>query len=98
MFVAASTAATTNTAQTWSYRYNGADWGTESPMAALYSTCATGQRQSPINIISATSTDRYGNYQLRGNGFENHPAKIVHHGRDSMNVMMDDGMIYSSNS
>jgi len=85
MFVAASTAAGTYERK---YEFNGADWDL---------TCKTGQRQSPINIISATSTDRYGNYQLRGNGFENHPAKIVHHGSESMNVKMDDGMIYTSN-
>jgi len=97
MLVAASTAATTNTTQRWSYKYNGADWGSTEGSSSNYSTCKTGQRQSPINIISATSTDRYGNYQLRGNGFENHPAKIVHHGSESMNVKMDDGMIYTSN-
>ena len=57
MLVAASLAATT---RNWDYRYNGANWT---------GTCQTGQRQSPINIISATSIDRFGNYQLRGNGF-----------------------------
>jgi carbonic anhydrase len=58
--------------------------------------CQAGMRQSPINIVTADSATRYGDFQLRGSGFRNMPNAILNMDAHEMYMGIDEGSVWAS--
>jgi len=53
-------------------------------------------RQSPINLITADSATRFGDFQLRGNAFRNMPNKLVNMKSNEMWMELDEGFVWAT--
>jgi len=53
-------------------------------------------RQSPINLITADSTTRFGDFQLRGNAFRNMPNKTLNSKGNEMWMELDEGFVWAT--
>lgn len=58
--------------------------------------CKSGMRQSPINLITADSSVRFGDFQLRGNAFRNMPNKTLNSKGNEMWMELDEGFVWAT--